>query len=275
MALAGRDDVWRIGDTEFVQSFRMDSTPQRFRIRKNASLMALYEDLCPKIRGGRIVELGIADGGSTALLALAAEPGKLVACERDSEPRPALATFIEAHALVETVRTFYGVDQGDRQQLAAIVDREFGGEPIDLVIDDASHQYAPTLASFEVLFPRLRPGGTIIIEDWAADYFWASAIEAALADASDPDAATLGERLAEAKRRQDIGQEPKNRPLPRLAQQLLLASAASPSTVARVTVDHHWLTAQRGTATLDATTFAIADLFVDHFGWFEDPISPG
>ena len=40
------------------------------------------------------------------------------------------------------------------------------GEPLDLVIDDASHLYGPTMASFEVLFPRLRPGGLYVIEDW-------------------------------------------------------------------------------------------------------------
>ena len=31
--------------------------------------------------------------------------------------------------------------------------------------------YAQTRASFEVLFPRLRPGGLYIIEDWAWTYW--------------------------------------------------------------------------------------------------------
>ena len=39
--------------------------------------------------------------------------------------------------------------------------------PLDLVIDDASHMYQPTKASFEALFPCLRPGGLYVIEDWA------------------------------------------------------------------------------------------------------------
>jgi hypothetical protein len=38
---------------------------------------------------------------------------------------------------------------------------------LDLVIDDASHLYEPTRASFECLFPLLPPGGLYIIEDWA------------------------------------------------------------------------------------------------------------
>jgi hypothetical protein len=35
------------------------------------------------------------------------------------------------------------------------------------VLDDASHQYEPTKASFETLFPLLRPGGLYIIKDWS------------------------------------------------------------------------------------------------------------
>jgi hypothetical protein len=35
------------------------------------------------------------------------------------------------------------------------------------VIDDASHLYRTTRASFEALFPLCVPGGLYIIEDWA------------------------------------------------------------------------------------------------------------
>ena len=47
-----------------------------------------------------------------------------------------------------------------------IVVDEFAGA-LDLVIDDASHKYGPTKASFEAVFPLVRPGGLYIIEDWA------------------------------------------------------------------------------------------------------------
>jgi predicted O-methyltransferase YrrM len=269
VAVPGEGEAWRVGDTEFVRSFGVGSTPERFRIRKNASLMALYQELCPRMRGRRIVELGIADGGSTAMLALAAQPSKLVALELDREPRAALETFVDRHQLGDVVRTYYGLDQGDRERLARIVDTEFAREPIDVIIDDASHQYAPTVASFEVLFPRLRPGGLIIIEDWGADYFYAEAIARKLADAREPGSAELAERLGGAKYRQEAGREPKPLPLPRLGQQLLLASLASPQAVTTVGVDHHWLTARRGSAPLDPATFSLADLYVDHFGWLD------
>lgn len=47
-----------------------------------------------------------------------------------------------------------------------LVDRTFLGEPMDLVVDDASHFYHETRESFRTLFPLLRPGGLYIVEDW-------------------------------------------------------------------------------------------------------------
>jgi hypothetical protein len=36
----------------------------------------------------------------------------------------------------------------------------------DRLGDDASHVLAPTIAIFEMLLPKLRPGGLFTIEDW-------------------------------------------------------------------------------------------------------------
>jgi hypothetical protein len=38
---------------------------------------------------------------------------------------------------------------------------------MNLVVDDASHTYEDTKASFETLFPLLQPGGIYAIEDWS------------------------------------------------------------------------------------------------------------
>jgi predicted O-methyltransferase YrrM len=267
--LPGRDDAWRVGDTEFVRSFGLDSTPDRFCIRKDASLIRLYASVCSEIRGGRIVELGIADGGGTALLALVAQPTTLVACELAAEPRPALDAFIRHHQLADVVRPFYGVDQADRHELARLVGSEFDG-PIDLVVDDASHLYEPTLASFEVLFPRLRPGGLFVIEDWAADFAYAAAIATALGRVDDPSSRDLERHLGGIKYRQDAG-ESKTHPLPRLALQLLLMTVASPGIVSSVTLDRQWLTVRRGPEELDPTSFTVVDGYADPFRWLEEP----
>ena len=44
---------------------------------------------------------------------------------------------------------------------------EFALEGENFVIDDASHTYEETRASFEFLFPLLSPGGIYVIEDWS------------------------------------------------------------------------------------------------------------
>ena len=61
----------------------------------------------------------------------------------------------------------YEIDQGDVETVTSIVDAHFPRGDLDLVIDDASHHVDLTEASFNVLFPRLRPGGLYVIEDWA------------------------------------------------------------------------------------------------------------
>jgi hypothetical protein len=136
-----------------------------------------------------MVEIGVREGGSTALMALAGRPSKLVAIEL-ADHAPALTDLIEARDL--PVRTYFGVDQGDRQRLTEILDNEFDG-PIDLVVDDASHLYRPTLASFETIFPRLRPGhGVYVIEDWRWQYRLTSGLIRRLNDPTDSAFATGG-----------------------------------------------------------------------------------
>lgn len=252
---------WTIGDVRFVYDYGRHSAADRFLIRKPPDLVELYRDLAGRVTNANIVELGIAAGGSTALLALLVAPRRLVSCELDPNPVPALAELIDARGLGSVVRPLYGVDQSDRARLAEIVDRELAGEPIDLVIDDASHLYEPTLASFEVLYPRVRPGGLFIIEDWAADYAYAIRIAATLADPTSPGAQALEARLAAVRG----PSEPV--PLPRLGVELLHACGTSAEVVRSLTINRHWIAVERGPAELDPTSFRLADHFTDHWGW--------
>ena len=114
----------------------------------------------------RIVDLGIFQGGSAVFEYLVCKPERLVAFELRDARVAHLDAFIEGGGLQDVLRLHYGVDQGDTEALSSILDAEFGDYPLDLVIDDASHLYQPTRASFEVLFPRLREGGIYVIEDW-------------------------------------------------------------------------------------------------------------
>ena len=143
------------------------STPEHFSIIKPRWQIERYEELIRRDSPKNIFELGIWVGGSTAFMAQLARPRKLVAVELSTSPCAALEQFIDARGLRASVATRYGIDQSDTDRVSEIVEREFGAEPLDLVVDDASHQVVQTRASFNVLFPRLAPGGTYLIEDWS------------------------------------------------------------------------------------------------------------
>jgi predicted O-methyltransferase YrrM len=125
-----------------------------------------------------VVEVGVAHGGSAALITLLTAPQRLVTFDLAESPPPQLTAFVGANGLDGVVHSYFGVDQSDRVRLAEVLDAEFGEQPLDLVVDDASHLYDPTRTTFEVLFPRLRPGGLFIIEDWS----WVEAVVAKVAE---------------------------------------------------------------------------------------------
>lgn len=143
-------------------------TDQLVIIKSPATVRRLV-DLLGTERPRRIVELGVKEGGSTALIALVARPEVLVAVDLAEEPPPRLVEVLAASDTGDRVQTHFGVDQSDRSSLVALVDHATDGHPLDLVIDDASHILGPTEASFDALFPRLRPGGIFVIEDWSTD----------------------------------------------------------------------------------------------------------
>jgi hypothetical protein len=109
---------------------------------------------------GTMVELGIFHGGSAALFNELLRPKRLVAFDIvRSSPSSHFDRYVDEHP---GVSAHWGVDQSDTTAVLAAV----GPGPIDLVIDDASHHYDLTAATFDALFPRLRPGGLYIVEDW-------------------------------------------------------------------------------------------------------------
>jgi predicted O-methyltransferase YrrM len=166
------DEALTLGGVEFFLTtdikalHESHSTRDRFLLGKHRvmveDLLVLREQEDIK----RIVDIGIFKGGSVALYALLFSPEKMVGIEYAASPEKSLEKFIEQRSLQNQVRTYYGTNQADTARLRKIVESEFGDEPLDLIVDDASHLYNETRASFEALFPLLRPGGIYIIEDW-------------------------------------------------------------------------------------------------------------
>ncbi|MGH7365179.1 MAG: class I SAM-dependent methyltransferase [Candidatus Rokuibacteriota bacterium] len=119
----------------------------------------------PGFSARQVFEVGLWKGGSVAFWAEALQPERLVGVDlREASGSPVFESYLAAHA--PRLAAHWAVDQLDQGRLRALVESAFEG-PLDLVIDDASHLYAPTRASFEALFPLLRPGGLYVIEDWA------------------------------------------------------------------------------------------------------------
>jgi predicted O-methyltransferase YrrM len=281
------DQPFTLDGTEYIATMRHRSKSPRLSVKKPPELVERTVRLLEVHRGSNIFEIGISQGGSTALFAQVAEPRKLVAVELDPEPVRELEAFIEHEGLGAVVKPHYGVDQADRARLREILDREFGDEQLDLVVDDASHLLDETRSSFETIFPRLREGGLFIIEDWNWEHLKSESLHAEVSkpdsplraefDArlkealSDPDSeehAAFAEWLVEREKHGEAAATPRvaGRPLTILVIELLLARAWSGDIISEITVSDLWVTIRRGPAELDPETFRVADITHDRFG---------
>ena len=121
----------------------------------------LLQDQVPRT----VLELGIFEGGSALLFADRWQQARIVGIDiRD--PNPEVLAHVRRLGFADRLRLHYNLSQADRDGMEAAIASGFGGEPIDLVIDDASHHYDLTRSAFEIVFPHLRPGGYYIVEDW-------------------------------------------------------------------------------------------------------------
>jgi predicted O-methyltransferase YrrM len=145
---------------------------------KGSTHLQAYADLAATFGPVRhLVEIGVFRGGSTAFFHQFLNRPRMICIERNEIPVPKLEAYRAKH---DGVEIHYGIDQADRSAPRGIMPRV--GSQIDWVIDDASHQYEPSRASFEAIFPFVRPGGLYIVEDSACshsldaqkpDHYWA------------------------------------------------------------------------------------------------------
>lgn len=165
------DQTVEVGGTRFSVRYALEdlhsipSTPEQFLLAKSPSLISDLLDIAPR-QVRHIVDLGIFKGGSAAFYALVFRPTRLVAIDITEDPVPALKHFIATNEHGHRIRPYYGIDQADHEALTSILRTNFPDRSLDLVVDDCSHRYASTKASFNCLFGWLRPGGVYIIEDW-------------------------------------------------------------------------------------------------------------
>ncbi|MBY8977320.1 class I SAM-dependent methyltransferase [Rhodobacteraceae bacterium NNCM2] len=146
---------------------RAKSDETAFTIVKNEGFFDLYKDIhkdAPK----SIFEIGFFEGGSSVFFNEYFSPDQITCVDRRRDPIEPVDSYIVEKGYSDRFRMVYSFDQGDKKGLRDLV-RTHHDSTLDLVVDDASHQHALTKATFEALYPFVRPGGKYIIED----YGWA------------------------------------------------------------------------------------------------------
>ena len=152
-----KGDSWELGEECFLFHKR----------RRMMDQYAAFWRSRPDFRPGKILELGIFDGGSLALWFEHFLPEKIVGIDLSQRTDSKyFQRYVADGGRAGRIKTYWGTDQADRKRLRELVTQEFDGS-LDLVVDDASHLFEQTKVSFETLFPLLRPAGLYIIEDWS------------------------------------------------------------------------------------------------------------
>jgi len=208
-------------------------------LRKPRRFVARYQALAREFQGCNMVEVGIDQGGSTIFFSTLLQPRALLAIDLADQPLPRLMQFLEQRGDGRRVEVHLGVDQADRLAVPGLVDGMFGTEPLDIVVDDASHLLAPTTATFEMLFPRLRPGGIYVIEDWTTEHLMERALTR---DAAADPGGDVARKIA-ASREAEF-----EMPMSFFICQLLIASARNPDWITVLRASNAMCEVRRGRA---------------------------
>jgi cephalosporin hydroxylase len=136
-------------------------TNQGRLINKWLHYFDIYDRHFSPYRGKKInvVEFGVSHGGSLQMWRDYFGPRATIT---GVDLNPRCATLAD-----KGINVVIG-DQEDRKFLASLADQV--GE-IDIVIDDGGHTMGQQIATFEVLWPRVRDGGVFLIEDLHTSYW--------------------------------------------------------------------------------------------------------
>lgn len=158
--------TFTIDEVEFVLDTRPGrergvSTDNRFVLVKNDTCMNFYTNWVGE-KPKTIMDVGLFEGGSIVLFDKLFRPERIVGLDLRRNPIQPLDKYASENP---HMKIYYGHSQDKPETLAAA--RQNFPNGIDLVVDDASHLYEQTKATFQMLFPMVSPGGVYVIEDWA------------------------------------------------------------------------------------------------------------
>ncbi|MBY0611203.1 MAG: class I SAM-dependent methyltransferase [Beijerinckiaceae bacterium] len=134
---------------------------------KSKPMLSAYSDRLQDRTVTNLLELGIMKGGSTALFNAMATPQNHMAVDvyKHESGLDVLAEIVANEGRKLLAR--YDISQSDTKLIVKTFEEHFGvAAEFDVIIDDASHNYDLSLASFNGLFGRVKPGGFYAIEDW-------------------------------------------------------------------------------------------------------------
>lgn len=228
---------------------------------KSSILIRQYMALVRERKPKNIVEIGVHRGGSAAFVYLLAKPTKMLALELNKNRIEKLDHFIEVEKAQDILRVEYGVDQDDSTRVRELAAEHIGpGRSIDLVLDDASHLLGPTRSSFETLFPYISPGGSYIVEDYAAAHLVGSLFLEDAVNGSEPAQKIFRVGMKESTTEDLL-------PCHILAVEAMLAAMVDQGIVRKVVANKQWLRIIRGHKDIEnPEEFDLRALAGDRFG---------
>lgn len=137
-----------------------------YALMKTRAGVQAYRDRISAPQG--IIELGVMRGGSCALFEALYQPLRHLAvdiCRQENDGIDALVEYVAEKG--RHLQVDFCTSQADPGRILDM----WGEYGIDLIVDDASHDYDLTVAAFNGLFARLQPGGVYVIEDWAVSHW--------------------------------------------------------------------------------------------------------
>ena len=216
-----------VPDPSTLPAHRPHLRNSRYFLFKPKPLVERYAELVEKLRPRNIFELGVFEGGARSSFRVGAAR-RLVAVDWGRRRSRRSQRVLAGHERREPA-LFDDVNQGPRR-LREIADDAFGSDPLTWS-STISHLYEPTRASFNELFPRLRPGG------------------------SSPSRTGAGHA---ARRRRPEGNVAGRSPLTRLLFEMTLAIPSYPELIRNVRINLRTIEVTRGDAKVDPDSFDIS-----------------
>jgi predicted O-methyltransferase YrrM len=165
---------------DFTAVADWDAIEGWFSLDKAIAVQRLVKRLPP---GARVAELGTFQGRSSVAIAGVLPPGGRLFCVdhfRGSEEHREMG--LEPSGLLEAfcdnIRAFRLADRVEVLAMTtAQAARRFEADSLDLLLVDAAHDFESVRADLTTWYPKLKPGGYLVCDDYAPN-FWPGVVRA-------------------------------------------------------------------------------------------------